>query len=182
MTKHELSLEVSDHCNPKVLRVYDTSNYCGDEVITNYLIEVLPPQKSAFIQFIVQKGFSLATNSSSLRYRKVSDVTELRELPDGIYEIKQSYKPNIHTLVHYYHLRTVELRLKIKAEWNKLLDDTCKLSRTEFNEQREKLREIDEYAMAAKYKVEECHDKKGGKELYEWTLKLLERYSNECKC
>lgn len=181
MAKHDLSLEVSDSCNPKVLRIYDTSRYT-EETVENYLVEVLPPQKSAFVPFYVQKGFSIATNSSSLKYRIVNDVDELRNLPDGIYEIKQSYKPNLQTIVIFYHLRTVELRLKIKAEWNKLLKDECKLSREEFFKNRDKLREIDEYAAAAKYSVEECHDKKNGKEMYEWALKLLEQYSNECKC
>lgn len=182
MTKHELSLEVSDFCNPKVLRVFDTSHYCEDDVIENYLVEILPPQKSDFVPFYVKQGFSLAANSSSLRYRKVDSSDLLRSIPDGIYEIKQSYKPNLHTISHYYHLRTVELRLKLKKEWTKLIADECKLSREEFAREREKLREIDEYVMAAKYKVEDCHDKKTGKELYEWALGLLEDYTNECQC
>lgn len=182
MTKHELSLEVSDFCNPKVLRLFDTSHYCDDEAVENYLIEVLSPQKSAFVTFHVQKGFVLAANSSSLKYRKVDDASGLRDLPDGIYEIKQSYKPNLHTMSHYFHLRTVEARSKLKREWDKLLTDTCKISREEFYENRDKLREIDEYLLAAKFKIEDCHEKKEGKELYEWALKLMERYSNECQC
>jgi hypothetical protein len=181
VTNHDLSLEVSDSCNPKVFRVFDTSRYCDAEV-ENYLLEILPPQKSSFVPFFVQKGFSLAANSSSLKYRKVNDVDELRALPDGIYEIKQSYKPNLQTMAHFYHLRTVDLRLKIKREWKKLLSDECKLSREEFYLNRDKLREIEEYTAAAKYSIEECHDKKRGKEMYEWSLKLLEQYSNECQC
>lgn len=180
--KHELSLEVSDHCNSKVLRIYDTSHYCDEDDVENYLIEVLPPQKDSFIPFYVQKNFSLTVNSSSLRYRKVSDYAGLIDLHDGIYEIKQSLKPNLKTIVHFYHLRTVSLRLKLRKEWDKLVHDVCKLKKLEFNENREKLREIDEYILAAKYKVEECHDKKGGKELYEWAIKLLEKYTNECQC
>jgi hypothetical protein len=180
--KHELSLEASDFYNQKVLRVFDTSNYCDDEAIENYLVEVLPVNKSAWVAFYVQRGFSLALNSSNLRYRKVDDESGLIELPDGIYEIKQSYKPNIHTVVHFYHLRVSDLKSKLKKEWDNLVDDVCKLSRQEFNSNRDKLREIDEFVMAAKYKVEECHAKKEGKEMYEWAKKLLEQYSNECQC
>ena len=181
MKTHDLSLEVSDFCNPKVLRVFDTSRYC-DADVENYLLEIMPPQKSTFVTFFVQKGFSLAANSSSLKYKKVTEEDDLRCLPDGIYEIKQSYKPNIHTVSHYYHLRTVELRLKIGSEWNKLLTDECKISREEFYRHRDKLREIDEYAAGAKYMVEECNDKTKGKEMYEWAVKLLEQYTNECQC
>lgn len=181
MPNNELFLEVSDAPNIKVLRVFDTSQWC-DEAIENYLIEVLPVNKSKWLIFHVQKGFSLILNSSSLGYRKVADQSELRDLPDGIYEFKQSYKPNIHTVQQYLHLRTTETRKKIRKEWDKLVDNTCKISREEFNENRDKLRDIEEYLIAAKYKVEECHEKKQGKELYEWAVKLLEIYTNECQC
>lgn len=181
MVNNELSLEVSDAPNVKVLRVFDTSYWTGD-AIENYLIEVLPVNRSKWVTFHVQKGFSLAMNSSSLGYRKVADESQLVAIPDGIYELKQSYKPNIHTLQHYLHLRVSDLRKKIRAEWDKLVDNTCKISREEFNTNRDKLREIEEYLLAAKYKVEECHQKKEGKELYEWAVKQLEIYSNECQC
>lgn len=181
MPNNELFLEVSDAPNPKVLRVFDTSRWC-DDAIENYLIEVLPVNKSKWITFHVQKGFSLAMNSSSLGYRKVSDEAQLVAIPDGIYEFKQSYKPNIHTVQHYYHLRVVEIRKKIRGEWDKLVDNTCKISREDFNTNRDKLRDIEEYILAAKFKVEECHEKKNGKELYEWAVKLLEIYTNECQC
>lgn len=182
MPTNELYLEVSESTNLKVMRVFDTSHYCDDSDLMNYLIEVLPVNKDKWVTFHVQKGFSLALNSSNLGYRKVSDVSKLRELPDGIYEFMQSYKPNEPTLVHYLHLRVTEIRHKLSVQWDNLVADTCKISREEFHSQREKLREIDEYIMAAKYKVEECNEKKEGKDLYEWAVKLLERYTNECQC
>lgn len=181
MSINELNIEVSDAMNPKVLRIFDTSHYCNED-ITNYLIEILPVNKTRWVTFHVQKSFSLVTNSSSLGYGSVTDEAGLRDLPDGIYEIKQSYKPNIETVVHYYHLRTVALRKKIQNYWNNLKKDTCRITREEFHNQREKLREIDEYVLGAKYKVEECGEKKEGKEMYEWAIKLLERYGNECQC
>ncbi len=164
------------------MRLFDTSHYCDDDALMNYLIEVLPVNKDKWVTFHVQKNFSLALNSSNLGYRKVADVSELRELPDGIYEFMQSYKPNQATLQHYFHLRVTNLRHKLSIQWSNLMHDTCKISRQEFHDQREKLREIDEYIMAAKYKVEECNEKKEGKDLYEWGIKLLERYTNECQC
>lgn len=179
---NELSLEVSEFCNPKVLRIFDTSNYCGDGVIENYLIEILSPQKTTWVTFFVQKNFSLAVNSSSLKYKKVADVSDLIDLPDGIYEIKQSYKPNAYTISLFYHLRTIDLRLKLRKQWDNLISDKCNISREEYFVNRDKLREIDEFISAAKFKVEECNEKKEGKELYEWAVKLLEQYTNECQC
>jgi hypothetical protein len=178
---NELYLEVSDSPNIKVLRVFDTSQFC-DDPIENYLIEVLAVNKSKWLTYHVQKGFSLALNSSSLGYQKVGSEAELRDLPDGIYEFKQSYKPNSHTVEHFQHLRVVELRRKIRKQWDNLLGDSCKISRADFEKNRDKLREIEEFLLAAKYKVEECREKKEGKELYEWATKLLEIYTNECQC
>lgn len=181
MANNELFLEVSDHPNPKVLRVFDTSLFCDDE-IENYLIEVLPVNKSKWLTFHVLKGFSLSLNSSSLGYGKVTSESELKALPDGIYEFKQSYKPNIHTLQQFFHLRTVELRRKIRKQWDSLIGHTCRISQEDYIKNRDKLREIEEFVLAAKFKVEECHQKKEGKELYEWATKLLEIYTSECQC
>lgn len=164
------------------MRLFDTSYYCGDTDVENYLIEILPVNKSTWVTFHVQKNFSLALNSSNLTYKKVTDKANLIDLPDGIYEIKQSIKPNIYSVQLYYHLRTTDLQKKVSAEWNKLISDECKLSRDEYYSNRDKLREIDEYLSAAKYKVEECAEKKEGKELYEWASKLLDQYTNECQC
>ncbi len=163
------------------MRLFDTSHYCVDTV-ENYLIEVLPVNKYTWLSFTVAKNFSLTLNASNLRYKKVSDKSDLLDLPDGIYEIKQSIKPNILTIVHFYHLRVNELKRKLKSEWNKLTKDTCKITREEYYINRDKLREIQEYIMSAKYQVEECLDKKKGKETYEFATKLLERYTNECQC
>jgi hypothetical protein len=180
--KSTLSLEISDNPNTKIMRLFDTSHYYSDESVTNYLIEVLPVNKNYWLVFNVAKGFSLTLNSSNLLYKKVSEEAGLIDLPDGIYEIKQSIKPNIHTVVHYYHMRTTELVGKIQDKMVELLDEECKLSRAEYYENRDKLRNIEEYARSAKWMVEECNNKAKGKEIYEFANKLLEKYSNDCQC
>lgn len=164
------------------MRLFDTSYYCDDDVLSNYLVEVLPVNKSVWLSFKVAKRFSLVLNSSNLMYKKAQDVSQLINLADGIYEIKQSVKPNIHTVVHFYHLRTATIKQKLRTERDKLFDDVCKLSKEEYKRNRDKLRDIDEYVDAAKYKVEECHDKEKGKELYDFASKLLETYTDECTC
>lgn len=182
MLKSELSLEVSQALNPKVMRLFDTSHYCNNEVVENYLIEVLPVNKTTWITFHVQKGFSLVLNSSNLRYRKTDDYAGLVELPDGIYEFKQSFKPNIFTVQQYYHFRTTSLENVVKSERAKLIAEECKISKEDYVKNRESLNEIEEYAHAAKWLVEECLDKKKGIEMYKWAEKLLEYYKNACKC
>lgn len=164
------------------MRIYDTSHYCEDEAVENYLFEVLPVNKGTWVSFLVKKGYSLVLNSSSLRYHKVSSVADLSELPDGIYEFKVSFKPNILNVNHFYHLRTVALERSLQSQFVKLIDGKCNLSKEEYHENKLKLRDIEEFIKAAKWAIEECHDKERGKELYEFAKKLLQQYTNECKC
>lgn len=182
MMKSELSLEVSNVLKPKCMRVYDTSYYCPEEVIENYLIEVLPVNKATWVTYVVKKSFSLVLNSATLRYTKGGSVHQLVDLPDGIYEFKMSIKPNSSTIHHYYHLRTVLLERKLQSEYSKLLEEKCDLSKADYHANKLRLRDIEEYIRAAKWAVEECHDKSRGKELYEFAESLLKRYTNECKC
>lgn len=164
------------------MRLFDTSHFCINEKIENYLIEVLPVNKTTWVTFHVKEGFSLALNSSNLRYSPVTTYSGLIELPDGIYEFKQSFNPNLYTVRHYLHLRVVELETKLQSERLKLIDGKCSISREDFLKNRDDLREIEEFIQAAKWKVEECRDKVAGIELYKWAEKLLENYTNECKC
>jgi len=180
--KSELSIEASSTFNRKVLRIFDTSHYCKNEDIENYLIEVLPVNKTVWLTFHVQKGFSLVLNSSNLGYNRASSIGELLFLPDGIYEIKQSFNPNTHTANFYYHLRTTEINLKISNERDKLYSNKCNLSNEDFNKNMSELDNIEGYVKAAKFKVEEKLEKNEGIELYKWAEKLLEKYTNECQC
>ncbi len=164
------------------MRLIDTSHYFIDDKLENYIIEILPVNKSSWILFHVDKNFSLILNSSNLQYKKASYVKELIDLQDGIYEIKQSYKPNIHTVSHFMHLRTTLLSNDLKSQMCDLITNKCDLSRDDFNKNRESLREIEESIPAAKWMVEECSDKITGKELYEFAKKLLEDYKGECGC
>lgn len=182
MSTTELSLEVSQSTNSKLIRIFDTSKYFSDQIIDNYLIEVLPVNKTEWVTFNVSKYFTLILNSSNLRYKKAIDSDQLIDIPDGIYEIKQSYKPNIHTVNHYFHFRITELQRKLNSERGDLYREKCSLSREEFIKNRDKLRDIEEYLLAAKWMVEECLNKLKGKELYDFAKKQLEVYTNECMC
>lgn len=182
MLKTQLSVDYSTSLNLKVLRLYDTSHYCLQDTIENYLLEVLPANSKKWVTFHVEKGFSMALNSSNLRYHVISEEAQLLELPDGIYEFKLSYKPNILNVCQFYHMRITDLVGKIKTERKKLLEDQCSLSREEFWKSLHILRDIEDFATSAQYMVEECLDKQKGLEAYKWAVKRLEDYTNECKC
>lgn len=182
MINTQLSLEISSDSNEKVMRIFDTSFYYKDEIVENYIVEVLPANKTRWVPFNVNKGFFVVLNSSNLQYRKANTSDELVSLIDGIYEFKQSVKPNINNINHFYHFRIIHIINKISHQRDKLYDNKCNLSRHEFIINRDKLRDIEEYVYGAKWKVEECLDKHKGIEMYEFANLELQKYTNECQC
>lgn len=182
MTRTELSLEVSKTHNLKTMRIFDTSKFCDEDTIENYLIQILPVNKSSWVTFHVQKNFSLTLNSSGLGYKKVNDTSELVDIPDGIYEIKQSYKPNIHTLAHYYHLRTTALTYKYLQLLCEHFANECKKDDDVYIKEIQELIKIKQYIEAAEFIVSEKHDKQCGLNYYNQAVELINRFENECGC
>ncbi len=163
------------------MRLYDTSHY-GTEPITNYLIEVLAVNRTSWTTFRVDKDFSLTLNSSNLGYKKVSNTYDLVSLPDGIYEIRQSYKPNSVVVTHYYHLRTVELRLKYLEILCNHFNNECKKDMRTYATETDKLTHIREYIEAAEYITNDKHDKKTGIKYYNKAIDLLKEFEDGCGC
>lgn len=164
------------------MSLIDLSNYCEDEDIENYLIEVLPVNKSSWVTFYVTKNFNLILNSSNLGYRKVDTKSKLIDLPDGIYEFKQSYKPNIHTVSHYYHMRTTALTLKYTELLCSHFREECKKETSEYNRETWDLTKIKQYIDAAEYIVSEKHDKEEGIKYYNQAVELIKKFEHECLC
>jgi len=180
--KTELFIDIpAKSYNLKTLVIKDTSHYC-DDVIENYIIEVLPVHKSTWTTFYVQKEFTLVLNSSNLGYKKVADVKELIDLPDGVYEIKQSYKPNIKNLSHYYHMRVVAIDMKYNELLCSHFSEECKKDERTFNEETLHLMKIRQYIDAAVYEVIERHDKEAGIRLYNQAVELIKQFEDECSC
>lgn len=182
MANIELSLDVTKSHNLKTMRVVDTSYYCEDIQLENYLIEVLPVNRTTWVTFYVQNGFSLILNSSNLGYKLVNNKVDLVDLPDGIYEIKQSYKPNLHTLSHYYHLRTTALNLKYIELLCKHFSNECKLEQKVYEAENQQLIKIKQFIEAAEYMVSEEHDKKTGIQYYNQAVELIKQFEHECGC
>jgi hypothetical protein len=175
-----ISIDISQTNSTKTLRVFDTSYHTDD--IENFLLECLPPNKTNWITYQVSPHFNFTFNTANLHLAKAGNETELLDLPDGIYEFKISYKPNYPTLVSYYHFRNLFQVKKLQTEICKLYSGKCNFTKSEFETRKKQLLEIKFLLDAAKYSVEECLEKKQGKELYEEAKKLLTKYSDSCGC
>lgn len=167
--------------NLKTLKLEDTSNYCGEE-IRNYIIEVLPVNRDTWVTFHVQKEFDLILNSSNLGYKKASESADLVDLPDGIYEFKQSYKPNIHTMAKYYHMRTVAIDMKYGELLCAHFQEECKKDERVFNQETIHLAKIRQYIDGAQYAVAIKHDKEDGIKFYNQAVELIQQFENDCGC
>jgi hypothetical protein len=99
-------------------------------------------------------------------------------LPDGIYGIKYSVDPECKVYVEYNHLR-------ITCALNRYEKILCTLSISDCDPPvriKERLRDlhlIKMYLDAAKAKVETCHENQEGMTLFNYAVKLLNKF--ECR-
>jgi hypothetical protein len=177
-----LSLIPERYSDPKVLLLRDTSIYMPFEDPENFLLEILSPTVSRWISYQVNAGFSLTLNGSSLKMQSAKTSNELQSLPDGVYTLRMSVKPNFSTLVEFDHLRTVQVQRKYDEVLCNLYSTQCSITRKEFEEKRKQLLSILMDLKAAIAKVEICHEKAEGIDLYEKVKKDLKKFSDECGC
>lgn len=175
-----LSIDVSRTTSKKVLRIFDTSFYTRPP--ENCLVEIAAPTSTKWVTFHIVPGFDLKTNASSLGLARVKSYGQLPDLPDGLYHIRQSIKPNFGSLTEFYHFRTLQLEDK----WNKAVCDLyskqCSFIKKEFEENKSTLMSIWMDIKACIIKAEVCHEKKEATELYEKAEEDLKNYNNECGC
>lgn len=177
----ELSIIEIPTNNVKTLVLKDGSAYNPNLPVENAVIEVTSPGASKTYINRIHPGDTVVLNSSLLKIVPAKYATQLVPLPDGIYQIKFSIKPNMRLFVEYALLRnTVQLQRYYNAICG-LFSDKCSVTLKEFEEKRRQLIWIKELIDAAKWKVEECGDEDGGLELYSEASRLLDNFNN-CGC
>lgn len=178
--EHSITIDVSRKTSTKVLRIKDTSFFATN--VENMLLEILAPTSTVWKTFKVIPGFDHISNSVSLGLTHPSSRGELPDLPDGVYDIKVSVKPNFATHEEFYHLRTNSLTSEWEKELCKLYSQQCNLTKKEFEDSKKKLMDIYFDLLAAVTKVETCHERKEGLNLYTKAKDDLKKYRNECGC
>ena len=176
-SKHQLSLELPETNNIKVLRLFDTSLYtegmaidCGKLLITSpgfnmpRVIDVLP-------------HFNLVLNACSLGLQSAGCGEHSEVIPDGIYKINYSVSPNNNVFVEYQHLRVVQTLNKYYNLLTQLELSGCEPD-ADVKEQLTELRLIKSFIDAAKAKVEYCHSPEAGMELLLYAKKRLDKITN----
>ena len=180
-SKHQLSLELPDTNNIKVLRLFDTSLYAEDLAIDCGTLRITSPGFNLPVAIEILKGFNIVLNACSLGLQRTNCQDASQPIPDGIYVINYSVAPNTSVFVEYNHLRTTQT---INKYFNLLCDlemSGCEPG-ADVKEKLEELRLIKSFIDAAKAKVEYCHEPQAGMELLIYAQKRLNKYATECAC
>jgi hypothetical protein len=180
-SKHQLSLELPDTNNIKVLRLFDTSLYAEDLAVDCGTLRITSPGFNLPVAIEILKGFNIVLNACSLGLQRTNCQDASQPLPDGIYVINYSVAPNTSVFVEYNHLRTTQT---INKYFNLLCDlemSGCEPG-ADVKEKLEELRLIKSFIDAAKAKVEYGHEPQAGMELLIYAQKRLNKYATECAC
>jgi hypothetical protein len=164
--------------NPCILSINDTSIYADIVPVTCETLNVTVPGFSYSNQIDVTAEFTEILTACDLQLQTVNCGETYVNLPDGIYIIKYSVSPNELVYVEYNHLRITQALVR----WNKAmcnLDLAACEPTAKVQERLERLRIIRMYLDAAKAKVEFCQEPQKGMTLYNYAIKLLNKF--DCK-
>lgn len=180
MANHVLSLEVPFVMNSCILKIFDTSVYVTNPVVTCPTLNITVPgfnysnqiEGTAMTDFVNTGHITLT--ACDLQLQTANCGTQYSNIPDGIYIIKYSVSPNDQVYVEYNHMRITEAMNKY---YNILCDiDVAACDPPlKIKQKLEQLRLIKMYLDAAISKVEFCHEPQKGMSLYNYALKLLNK-------
>ncbi len=173
----EITIETTNNC--KILKVVDNSVYNTDIAVENAILEITVPGYDCPVIFNgLSAGFTLLLNSTTLEIAPASNYSDLLLLPEGIYKIKYSIKPNKYLNVEYNYLRNCQQYQNYISAVCDFFNKKCTLCDDDVKNFRKDLIWIKELIDAAKFKVEECQDCSEGLELYNEATKLLLKLNN----
>lgn len=177
--KHQLSLEVPDTNNVKVIRVFDTSLYASNFDTSCGLLQITAPGFNIPVNIDVLPHFNLVLNACTLGIQHAGCGEVSASIPDGIYQIRYSVAPNDKVFVEYYHLRVTQTINKWSGELSKLEMAACEPA-ADVREKLNELNLIKSFIDAAKVKIEYAHQPEQGMELLIYAQKKLNKISGPC--
>jgi hypothetical protein len=178
MANHVLSLEIPTVSNSCVMKIFDTSVYSPLVGIFNPRLEIVVPGFTSVSELSFVPDSSPTLTACDLGLQTTNCGTSYLTLPDGIYNVKYIVDPECKVYVQYNHLR-------ITCALNTYEKILCNLSVADCDPPakiKQKLKDlhlIKMYLEAAKAKVETCHENQEGMTLFNYAVKLLNKF--ECK-
>lgn len=169
----KLQLDILTTYNPQVLRVIDDSYYNENVPVECGVLLVTPPGFNYPAGYSPDPYFSMVLNSASLGLTQVCTGCQLAELPDGIYVLHYSIKPNDKVWVEYNHMRTTLALIRYAKMVCALRSRRDQYTSSEFDLISKKLRDIKDIIDNSKIMVEVCHQAQEGLAMYDQAWKEL---------
>lgn len=111
--KNHLSLYFYDNPDPKVFYIQDVSVYNSDIDTENPFLSIMPPNFTEGFLFEYPIGKTIPINSNIFKWTNTPYYNSLSDLPDGLYQIEQSVKPNELVKKSYIYFRITYLKTKL---------------------------------------------------------------------
>lgn len=175
----QLILDFPDTGDVRTLRINDASFYNPDIPVECGTLEITTPGFIEPVIFNVEQGFSVVLNASNLKLAKVKVYTQLQAIPDGIYKVRYSIKPNVNAWVEYDHMRNNTLLKQYYTELCSIKLQPSPASK-QVKDRLKRLREIKSYIDVSKIEVDECGNRSRGIELYKYAQELLKVNCQNC--
>jgi hypothetical protein len=172
--RHQLSLEIPEVTNTKILRVFDTTVYSSALPVKCGRLEITVPgfTKPAVLDAV--PGFILNLTTCDLGLQNTGCDQDTGSLPDGIYIIRFSVSPNDKSWVEYNFLRITDSMNKYFEQLSRVEVNACD-PLPEIKKQLRELQLVRSFLDAAKAKVEYGHEPKKGMELFHYANSLLKK-------
>lgn len=177
--KHQLSLDMPDTNNVKILRFFDTSIYNSDLPVSCGTLEITVPGFTQSVNLEVTKDFNTIISACDLNIQTSNCDDQAEAIPDGIYKVRYSVAPNDKVFVEYFFLRTAQTMCSYIQRLCEVEAGACEPSE-QVKADFQALRQIKDLIDAAKVKVEYAHERKAGMELFLYAQKKLNKYLVNC--
>jgi hypothetical protein len=177
--RHQLSLEILDVKNIGIFKITDTSVYSDSIDIDCENLQITVPGFTTPVSLDVVSGFDLVLTACDFKIQTSDCGSVVKDLPDGVYNIRYSVSPNDKVYVEYKHLRVTSLLDQWYRQLCQLEMAACE-PKEDVKKDLKELRLIKSFIDAAKAKVEYCHDVDAGMDLYNFAKKKLDKFPDEC--
>ena len=181
MNQTQLELLFIDSTNEKILVIQDVSLYNPDVDVENPTLKILPPNFSTQYTLIYPESSTIYINSNALGWSIFTSLYAIPILPDCLWLIYQSVKPNDCVYKIHNHFRIINLKKKIMCYVSSQLDDSsnvCALGADWYKDIFILLQLLE----SSKYMVECCGDVERGIIIYNQVERDFKKYSCQSNC